>query len=170
MTVKLLLAIAIGLAAVTGGASGTSTSTPRCHTPDLRVYLTRIGAAAGTVEGDVAFRNRSGHPCFVYGYAGFGLEDAHHRVMPSRVTWGSTAARRDPGPHRVVLRPRRAAFANLMWNDVPFGNEHCRQSGWLEVTPPDEFTHRLVSFRGTFVCNHGHLTATALSRTRTPHG
>jgi hypothetical protein len=167
--VKLLLAIAIGLAAVSGGASGASTSTPRCHTPNLRVYLVGIRGAAGTLVSDVAFRNRSGHTCFVYGYAGFGLEDAHHRVLASRVTWGSTVARRDPGPHRVVLLSGRAAFANLSWSDVQVRNERCRRPAWLEVTPPDEFAHRLVPFR-SIVCNHGHLTATALSRTRTPHG
>jgi hypothetical protein len=151
------------------GASGAATPAPRCHTVDLHVYLSRVGAAAGTVAGDVAFQNRSGHACFVYGYAGFGLEDAHHRVKPSRVTWGSTVARHDRGRHRVVLRPGRAAFANLSWSDVQFGNERCRPSAWLEVTPPDERTHRLLPF-GALVCNYGHLTATALSRTRTPHG
>ena len=167
MTVKLLVAIALGLAAGTGGASSASTSPPRCHTPDLRIYIVGIRGAAGTLAGDVAFRNRSGHTCFVYGYAGFGLQDAHHRILPSRLTWGSTVARRDPGRHRVVLRPGRAAFANLSWSDVPVRNERCVHPTWLEVTPPDEFSHRLVPFR-SIVCNHGHLTATALSRTRTP--
>jgi hypothetical protein len=68
-----------------------------------------------------------------------------------------------------VLDPSRAAFANLSYSDVQFGNERCRPSAWLEVTPPDERSHRLVPFGG-LVCDHGHLTATALSRARTPHG
>jgi hypothetical protein len=141
----------------------------RCRTADLHVYLSRFGAAAGSVAGDVVFRNQTRHLCFVYGYAGFGLEDAHHRVKRSRVTWGSTVARRDPGPHQVILSPGHAAFANLSYSDVPHGRERCRPSAWLEVTPPDERTHRLVPFRG-LVCDHGHLTATALSGTRTPRG
>jgi hypothetical protein len=147
--------------------AGASTSVPRCHTDDLRVYVARGGAAAGTVTADLGFRNISTRACVVFGYPGLGLEDAHHRVKPSHVTWGSTVARRDPRPHRVVLRPGRAAFANMSYSDVPFGDELCRPSPWLEVTPPDERAHRLVPFGG-LVCNHGHLTVTALSATRTP--
>jgi Domain of unknown function (DUF4232) len=166
--VKLILPLTVALALTAGlSQAGGTVAVPRCHTPDLRVYLVGGRGAAGTLVTDVAFRNRSAHTCFVFGYAGFGLEDAHHRLLPSRVTWGSTVARRDPGRHRVVLRPGRAAFANLSWSDVPVGNERCVQPAWLEVTPPDEFTHRLVPLKAP-VCNHGHLTATALSRTRTP--
>ena len=69
----------------------------------------------------------------------------------------------------MVLKPGRAAFASVSASDVPFGNEHCRPSGWLEVTPPDERSFRLVRFTGS-VCDHGHLTVTALSATRTPQG
>jgi hypothetical protein len=169
MAGRLAPALALAVLPLAVGFSSAAIPLPRCHTTDLRVYLSRFGVAAGTVAGDVAFRNRSGHTCFVYGYAGFGLEDAHHRATPSRVTWGSTVARPDPGRHRVVLRPGRAAFANLSYSDVPFGNERCGPSAWLEVTPPDERRYRLISFRG-IVCDHGHLTATALSRTKTPHG
>lgn len=148
--------------AALGGAGVSAAPVPRCHTAGLLVSLTRGGGAAGSIERDVVFRNRSGHACFVDGYAGFGLEDAHHRVRPSRVTWGSTFARRDPRPHRVLLRPGGAAFANLAWHDVPVRDERCGPSAWLEVTPPDARRHRLVRFGG-IVCDHGHLTATALS-------
>ena len=170
MLVKLVLALtaALALSAGLSQARGTSTATPRCHTPELRVYVVRIGGAAGTLAGDLAFRNRSTHTCFVFGYPGLGLESAHHLALPSRVTWGSTVARRDPRPHRVVLLPGRAAFANLSWSDVTVGSERCVQPTWLAVTPPDELTHRHIPFKAP-VCNHGHLTVTALSRTRTPH-
>ena len=164
--VPLLFTLAL---VVPPGTSVASTRAPRCHTSELRIYVVRFGAAAGTVAGDLGFRNVGSHACFVYGYPGLGLEDGHNRVKPSRVTWGSTVARRDPRPHRVVLAPGRAAFANLSYADVPFGDEHCRPSAWLEVTPPDERIHRLLPFGG-IVCNHGHMTVTALSATRTPPG
>jgi hypothetical protein len=141
----------------------------RCHTPDLRVYLIPNGGAAGSYAFDVAFRNRSGHVCFLYGYPGLGLEDAHHRRQPTRVTWGNSVARRDPGRHRVVLGSGKAAFASMSGSDVPRGSERCRSYPWLEVTPPDERTHRTVHF-GVTVCDHGHLTVTALAATRTPRG
>jgi hypothetical protein len=162
-------ALIVPAALWTGGAPAGVQAPPRCHTADLHAYLIGRGGAAGTISLDVAFQNRSGHACFVFGYAGFGLEDAHHRPRPSRVTWGSSAARRDPGRRLVILAPGRAAFANVTYSDVPFGNERCRLSTWLEVTPPDERSHRLIPFEGA-VCDHGHLTATALSRTPTPHG
>ena len=155
--------------ALSAASAGGTVSAPRCHTADLHVYLLHGGAAAGSYAMDIAFQNRSGHACFVYGYPGLGLQDARHRETPSRVTWGSSIARRDPRPRRVVLRPGRAAYANLSASDVPFGDERCRPSAWLEVTPPDERTFRLVPF-GAMVCNHGHLTVTALSATRTPRG
>jgi hypothetical protein len=66
-----------------------------------------------------------------------------------------------------VLAPGRAAFANLAYSDVPVCAERCEPSAWLEVTPPDERTKRLVPFRG-IVCGHSHLTVTALTATRTP--
>lgn len=166
MRVAALAVVALACAA---GAAGGTTSVPRCHTSGLRIYLLPSGAAAGSYAMDIAFQNRSGHACFVYGYPGLGLQDAHHRVMPSRVTWGSSIARRDPGRHRVVLRPGRAAFAGMSASDVPVGSEHCRPSAWLEVTPPDERSFRLVRF-GALACNHGHLTVTALGATRTPRG
>jgi hypothetical protein len=144
-----------------------ATTVPRCHTNGLRVYLVPGGGAAGTIDADIAFRNTGSSACFVFGHPGLGLEDGHHRLQHSQVTWGSTRARRDPGAHRVVLAPGRAAFANVSWSDVPHGSERCAASTWLEVTPPDERTHRVVPFRGATVCGHGHLTVTALSATRT---
>jgi len=169
LLVKLVLPLAVALALTAGlSQAGGTLALARCHTPDLHVYLVGTRGAAGTLAGDIAFRNRSAHTCFVFGHPGLGLEDSHHRLLRSRVTWGSTVARHDPGPHRVVLGPGHAAYANLSWSDVQVRNERCAQPRWLEVTPPDEFTHRLVPFRAP-VCNHGHLTVTALSRTRTPH-
>jgi hypothetical protein len=154
-------------------AGGASAPLGRCHTRDLRVYLGRSGAAAGSLETEVVFRNRSSHSCFVYGYPGFGLENARRQVMPSHVTWGSTFAQRDPGRHRIILTPGRAAFANLAWSDVPVAGEDQRTCGglsaWLQVTPPDEQRFRLVPFKA-MVCSYGHLTATALSRIRGPRG
>jgi hypothetical protein len=165
------LATALALVPVALGLSSAkaAVTAPRCHLGDLRIYLTRGGAAAGSVALDVVFKNRTGHACFVYGYAGFGLENARHRPRPTLVVWGSTFARRDPRPHHVVLPAGRAAYANLAWSDVQVGTERCTPSTWLEVTPPDEHSHRAIRFGG-LVCNHGRLTSTALSRTRTPRG
>ena len=167
MRIAVLAVVVLAFAA--GTAGGAPPLIPRCHTADLHVYLVPGGGAAGSYAFDIAFQNRRGYACFVYGYPGLGLQDAHRRVMPSHVTWGSSIARRDPKPRRVVLMPGRAAFASVSASDVPFGNERCRPSAWLEVTPPDERSFRLVRFRGP-ACDHGHLTVTALSAKRTRGG
>lgn len=141
----------------------------RCHTADLRVTLGPIQVGTTNVGTEVAFRNVSGRACRVYGYAGFGLEDAHHRPQRSHLRWGNTYFRTDPRPHRVVLQPGRAAFAVLAWTDNPAPDERtsaCEPvSAWLEVTPPDERTFRRVRF-GERACYHGNLVATALSARR----
>ena len=136
---------------------------PRCHTSGLHVSFAGSNGAAGRIETNVAFRNTSGHTCFVYGYPGFGLENARHGVLRSRVVWGSTFARRDPKPHRVVLAPRRTAVANLAWSDVPHtAGGDCVKAAFLEVTPPDERTFRRLRFPQV-ACDNGLLRATALS-------
>ena len=143
---------------------------PRCHTADLRVTLGRGGAGLGNVEVPVYFRNRSRHACFVFGYAGFGLEDASHRVQPSRVIWGSTYFDADTGPHRVVLKPGERAQTLLAWGDNSGPQDPqtypCQpKSVWLEVTPPDERTFVRVPF-GANVCARGTLESSALRRFR----
>jgi hypothetical protein len=151
--------------------AGEASATPRCHTSDLAVSLTSWGVALGNQSVEVAFNNGSGHSCYVYGYAGFGLEDAKHRVQRSLVTWGSTYFQRDRGRHRIVLRPGQRAFSNLAWgaNAGPGENPYrcAPASVWLAVTPPDERTFRRVRFgrAGTRICEHGHLRATALAGT-----
>lgn len=139
---------------------------PRCHTPDLHVYFAGGQGAAGRIEMDLAFRNISGHTCFVFGYAGLGLENARHRVLRSRVVWGSTFARHDPGPHRVILPPGRAAYANFVWSDVPHRKSACVEAAFLEVTPPDERAFHRLPFTEV-ACDGGLLTATALGARRT---
>jgi hypothetical protein len=140
---------------------------PRCHTADLRVTLGRGGVAAGTIVRPVYFRNRSGRACFVFGYAGFGLEDASHRAQRSHVNWG-------PGfgvgsrPHRVTLQPGERAETVLAWGDNPSPGESqsypCEpKSAWLEVTPPDERTFVRLRF-SEVVCEHGTLNSPALHR------
>ena len=166
------LAVIVLSAALLGSTDASAEQTlaspvPRCHTPGLHVYFAGSNGAAGRIETDIVFRNISGHTCFVYGYPGLGLENARHRVLPSRVVWGSTFARHDQGRHRVVLAPGRAAVANLAWSDVPHGRGgDCVSAAYLEVTPPDERAFRRLRFPQV-ACDHGMLTATALSARRT---
>jgi hypothetical protein len=157
---------------IVNGATAAGGELPRCHTTALAVSLGRFGVGLGNATTEVALRNSSHHACFVYGYAGFGLQNAHHGEQRSRVIWGNTYFQTDRRPHRVVLRPGRRAYTNLAWSDNPGPGENLRGpcepvSAWLEVTPPDEYTFLLVRF-GQRVCARGNLFATALSATAKP--
>jgi hypothetical protein len=168
LVASIVLLLGGGRAVAAGGP------VPRCHTDDLAASLSRFGAGLGNVSTQVALRNRSGHVCFVYGYPGFGLQDTHRRVQPSRVRWGSTYFQVDRRPYRVVLRPGGQAYSNLAWGDNPGPGESLRGpcepvSAWLEVTPPDERAYVLVRF-GQRVCGHGSMSATALSASAEPPG
>ena len=143
----------------------------RCHTSGLAVSLSPMGAAAGNVEVNVSLRNKSRRSCFLSGYVGFGLQDAHYRPQPSQQVQGSTFFRADTGPQRVVLKPGARAVTNLAWTDNAWPGEPLRgqcepPSRWLIVTPPGERSHLLARFGTTFVCGHGHLTSTALTSAR----
>lgn len=64
-----MVAVALSLAAI--GLSGTGSAapeTPRCLTSQLHVWMTRSGAAAGTVGGYLAFTNRSWSACALSGW------------------------------------------------------------------------------------------------------
>lgn len=54
MARRLAPVLALVILPLAVGLSSAATPVPRCHTTDLRVYLSRFGAAAGTVGGDVA--------------------------------------------------------------------------------------------------------------------
>jgi len=142
-----------------------ATPIPRCHTAELRVTLGREGVGLGNAERPVYFRNVGRHVCFVYGYAGFGLEDAQHRVQRSQVHWGPTYFGGYWKKRRVVLRPGQSARTILAWGHVSGPGENQYQcepiSEWLEVTPPDERTFVRVRFHDT-VCGHGFMSSPPL--------
>jgi Domain of unknown function (DUF4232) len=121
----------------------------------LRLTVTNVGKAS----------------CSVYGYPGLGLLDASHRALPPLDTrWGSTIFARDPGPSPVVLEPQRSAEANLA-----IGWRPARWASYLEITPPNEYHHDLISIRlwqetaGLHGGLGGSLTATAMTLAPVQH-
>lgn len=60
--------VALSVAALVLAGSGRSTSVPRCGTPDLHIWVTRTGAALGTVGGYLAFTNRTATACTLSGW------------------------------------------------------------------------------------------------------
>jgi hypothetical protein len=64
--IALVLAVSLALSAV--GTAGTAAKEPVCATPQLHIWVTRTGVAAGTVGGYLAFKNRGPRACRLRGW------------------------------------------------------------------------------------------------------
>ena len=108
------IACAVLAASATAGAQTAASTTPRCKTPGLSVWL-GVGSGGGQAGGIVyplEFTNVSGHTCQLYGFPGVSAERAGNQV-------GSAAGRDHSVPARTVtLRNRATAHAFLQITDV----------------------------------------------------
>jgi len=132
---------AAGLAAAHGR---TSSSTARCATPRLVVWVVPNsgGGAAGSFFYDLNFTNLSGHVCTLAGYAGVSSIDLRGRQV------GSAAGRNPQTPFRVVtLRPGDTASAVLQISQAanfPAGDCHLVDAAGLRVYPPGAFASKVA--------------------------
>jgi hypothetical protein len=156
-------------------SSPTAPAIPRCQ--NLAVSLSGVPGVRKDQQGHYQYplrltvTNLGKASCSVYGYPGLGLLDASHRALPPPDTrWGSTIFARDPGPSLVVLAPQRSAEASLAigWWPTPWAS-------YLEITPPNEYHHDLISIRLWLetAAMHGglggSLTATAMTLAPVEH-
>jgi len=139
MNRRTLAAAALAAAALAGTALATAgaaaAATPRrCAAADLRVTLAPTGGSgAGTLEFGVVLRNLSTASCRLQGFPGLGLLDADEKAIP-----GYAAFDRTRTPRRVILAANGGrAHAIVRYSDVPTGDETCRRSAFLLVTPPN---------------------------------
>jgi hypothetical protein len=164
-----LIGVAIVLAGLTGAASAigepsgvaqASTLRP-CRTSDLSARIVAGSPGAGQRYATLLLTNRSRHTCHTYGYVGMLFLDAHGRAVVTDVV-------RDhyTNPHRVVLAPGRRAAAVLHWTVVQGtgdGRGPCvTPPRRVEITPPDEFSHLTIRWRGGVVCQRGRIDVTPL--------
>jgi hypothetical protein len=140
------IACAVLAASATAGAQTAATTTPRCKTSGLSVWL-GVGAGggqAGSIVYPVEFTNVSGRTCQLYGFPGVSAERAGGQV-------GSAAGRDHSSPARTVtLRNRATAHASLQITDVSaFSTANCKAvtAGGLTVYPPGALTAAQIPFR-----------------------
>jgi hypothetical protein len=140
------IACAVLAASATAGAQTAATTTPRCKTRGLEVWLGvgSGGGAAGSIVYPLEFTNVSGHTCQLYGFPGVSAERAGNQV-------GSAAGRDHSLPARTVtLRNRTTAHAFLQITDVSaFPPASCNPvtADGITVYPPGARTAAQIPFR-----------------------
>jgi uncharacterized protein DUF4232 len=132
--------------------------TQRCHTSQLEVALLGAGAATGNVRNSFEMRNRSSAPCWVYGYVGFQLLDAHGRSLPQSLSRSTDSffGQSDP-PTRILLpfatpplhsRAAGHAFFDVASEDVSCNSNQMSAVASLEIWPPDEYAALVIAAHG----------------------
>jgi hypothetical protein len=139
-------ACAVLVVSATAGAETAASTTPRCKTPGLSIWL-GVGSGGGQAGGIVyplEFTNVSGHTCQLYGFPGVSAERAGNQV-------GSAAGRDHSLPARTVtLRNRATAHALLQITDVsafPPASCNAITAGGITVYPPGARTAAEIPFR-----------------------
>ena len=152
--------------AATAGAAGSAV--PRCVTEQLLAGLHGSQAGLGNRGLILTLTNTGNRSCALYGYPGLGLENASHRVLPSRTHWGGTYFDTDPGRSPIVLSPGETASADVGYFPGT-GGPADSVATYLEVTPPNAYLHLTVRIPGAPVrIDRGRLSVTAMAR-HTPY-
>ncbi len=124
--------------------------TARCHTSQLEVAFNGYDAATGHVLDTFELRNRSGTPCWVYGYVGYQLLDAAGRPRPQTLVWTTDTffIKFDP-PTRILLAAGTAAlhtgrgeghaFFDVEADDWTCPADQANATASLRIWPPDEY-------------------------------
>jgi Domain of unknown function (DUF4232) len=132
--------------------------TQRCHTSQLEVALLGAGAATGNVRNSFEMRNRSSAPCWVYGYVGFQLLDAHGRALPQSLSRSTDSFFGQSDPSTRILLPLASppllsraaghAFFDVASEDVSCNSDRMTAVASLEIWPPDEYAALVIPAHG----------------------
>jgi hypothetical protein len=114
----------------------------------------------------ITLTNTGTASCSMYGYPGLGLQDDAHHVLPSHTHWGPTYFAHDPGPAPIVLAPGQAASASVALSD---GTQYTPWATYLEVTPPGDYRHALITLSYGTGGTSGDLHVTAMARHTTTY-
>jgi Domain of unknown function (DUF4232) len=142
---------------VSGGASTTAAGPVRCSASQVSGSVVGSTGAAGTIEVTLALKNVGGSTCTLGGYPGLQLQASSGAALPTTVVRKGTYAFTSMPPTTVTVAPGQSVYVNIGYSDVPTGNGPCPSSASLEVTPPNDTDHLVVSAAIT-ACGAGTLT------------
>ncbi|MFI0262588.1 DUF4232 domain-containing protein [Streptomyces sp. NPDC017056] len=160
------VAAAVALAAGTGAGAASAAGTGQagaapCQPGTLKVTTTDAGGSqAGMNHAGTYLRvvNTGTSTCSFSGYPGLALEGAGHTALKTRVRQGDTYFAKDPGVHRVTLKPGKSAYADLVWTHTGAGTAHAK---YLQVSPTGSNSHSVIPFDQEV--DNGTLSVTAWS-------
>jgi hypothetical protein len=153
-----------------GAAAAPGAGVPRCEENQLATGVSRYQVEGGTKAGQqgmiITLTNTGSASCSMHGYPGLGLEDGAHHVLASHTNWGATYFAHDPGPSLIVLAPGQAASASVALSP---GTRHTPWATYLEVTPPNDYRHLLITLSYGTGSTSGDLHVTAMARHTTTY-
>lgn len=148
--------------AATAQAQTHTTATPTCAVSGLSASFGRQLAGGMNHQGVILeLKNTSRHTCALRGYPGLGLENSTHKVLASKVHWGSTWYAADPGKKTLTVAPGKSVQAVLAWTHANTGTSGARHAAYLEITPPASTKHLTLKFPQWV--DNGDLDVTALA-------
>ncbi|MFF3743326.1 DUF4232 domain-containing protein [Streptomyces kronopolitis] len=150
----------IATAAGTGGSGAAAASA--CAPGTLKVTTTTAGSGQAGMSHEGTYlkvTNTGKSNCAISGYPGLALEGAGHSAIKTKVHRGDTYFAKDPGAHRVTLKPGKSAYADLVWSHAG----PSAKAKYLQVSPTGSNAHGILPF--TNDVDGGSLSVTAWSAT-----
>ncbi|MFK0261750.1 DUF4232 domain-containing protein [Streptomyces angustmyceticus] len=167
VTVAAAVALAAGAGAGMASAAGTAgpgaAAAAACGPGTLKVTTTSAGSSQAGMNHQGTYlkvTNTGGSTCAIDGYPGLALEGAGHTALKTTPHHGDTYFAKDPGAHRITLKPGGSAFADLVWTHA---GPSSAQAKYLQVSPTGSNSHGVVAFDNAV--DGGKLSVTAWSAT-----
>lgn len=147
---RILVGVAVGLAALpssAASASASAPSSPRCRAQQLRLTTHFLGEAAQQFTATFTFSNESGQACHLSAWPAIGLREPSSEAEPvrvRRVLQGTSLASVSP----VLLPPRGSASFDLYGADFDAAaDKPCPRTSVILVTPPGDATALTATVR-----------------------
>jgi hypothetical protein len=125
-----------------------SPAAARCTVGHLQVAVAQSVGAAGSIQVTISMRNTGATTCTLQGYPGMALL-AGGTVIHTDVVRGSSNVVPPIHVRLVTLAAGSVASYLFGYSDVPTNGQSCPSSDGLEVTPPNAFSHAVVSLQAT---------------------
>ncbi|MFI7099169.1 DUF4232 domain-containing protein [Streptomyces sp. NPDC050161] len=156
------VALAGGMTAGVASAATTGASAAgACQPGTLKVSTTPgDGSQSGMNHAGtyLKVKNTGKTACSFSGYPGLALEGKGHTALKTTARHGDTYFAKDPGVHKVTLKPGQAAYADLVWTHTGASTAHAK---YLQVSPTGSNSHSVISFDQEV--DNGTLSVTAWS-------